>query len=58
MRIFKNKNTGAIYNVIVDSIAKMFENSDEYVEVTKKTTKNSKKTEKSTEKIKEEKTEE
>ena len=40
MRKFKNKETGAIYNVTVESIAKFFEDSTEYVEIKK--TKNKK----------------
>lgn len=34
MRKFKDKN-GVIYNVSVDSIARVFENSSEYSEITK-----------------------
>ena len=36
MRKFKNKKTGVVYNVTADSIAKVFENSDEYTEIVQK----------------------
>lgn len=52
MRKFKNTKTGAIYNVIVDSIAKMFENDSQYTEISNKKT--SKKEEKNEQKANEE----